>query len=297
MRRKIRAFTLIEVIVTMVIIAILMALIVPSFVRYTDYRSEKEVESDANKFYSAANAAAFKTYSLHEVEFDVAINKQIQYVEVDDEGNPTSKRYPQWYGRLTSGGLNSVQCAVKASDGINCDPYKGFEKFAEGNGRKQRGDAYLAKYILLSLDAFDSTDISVIPPRYLFYYDHRPAGDADNVYTPSSYYNTISQKTYSVKVNGQKVTRKCEQAGVVICYGKNPQTGVGEVIYTEYGDDRGYLCICINPKWYYTVKEQLTMVQLHAPTHEEERTLVQQNSDIPIIITVKDGIYEAPDKT
>lgn len=307
-----KAFSLSEVIVVMVILSILASIMIPTFTGYMELDKERSSLNDGITLYSAANAAITKAYTMHRNEFEVSIKMHLNYIETDEFGNETNKKSDAYYGRLTNGGLYTVQCSKQnPSNSGKYDPALGFSNFYPGDSGRNKGDAIIAKNILMALDAYDSQYLDAIDERLRFPKDLKPAGDLDRTYTVSEYNEYVRTQSYDIylhdeldtEYNGKQVHYKAgtkgklnvKCAGIIICYGKSSPTSEGEIIYTEYGDDRGYLTICINPKWYHTLKVELSEVRNHALDEDNDARLKNQNPDDPIVLVIEDGLYEAPD--
>lgn len=69
-----RGFTLVEVIITVMLIAIVSAILIPSFSGYTDRAKAKAVRSAGMEIYTAAQAALDEVYTFHSEEIAEYVN-------------------------------------------------------------------------------------------------------------------------------------------------------------------------------------------------------------------------------
>lgn len=127
---KFKAFTLVEVIVVMVIIAILAALMVPSLTKYIDKANYQSLISESKAVFTAAQAAASEEYA-HGIKFSAG-KTPVGYdiPKVDEDGNVVldSKGkvvYEQIHcGRITNWTLNRIQKGSTSGLNVNSSEYK-----------------------------------------------------------------------------------------------------------------------------------------------------------------------------
>lgn len=257
MRAKLKAFTIIELIVALVILAFLISLAAPLVGNVQILSAKKQAAVCGEEFYMAAAAAVDTVCAMHMTEFTDSLDNQDRMI-------------------VTSSDFFAVQCGSLK----NFDYVKGFRDFS-GNSKKT-GKALVIKHTLEGLNALNR-DIGLTEERLRFASAATPSG------TVQDYEKQVKNSSYNI--DGSDYS--CSQAGVVICCAKAKNGSGGEIVYTEYGDENGHLVICINPAWYEVVEEQLQAVKQNPLTNDEkEKACREKDSASPIVITVLNGTYE-----
>lgn len=262
MKAKLKAFTIIELVVALVILALLISLTAPLLGNVQMLSAKKQAAARGEEFYMAAAAAVDTVYAMHMTEFTNSLEKN-------------SNMNDQDCMIVTSSDFYAVQCGSSFG---NFDYVKGFRDFAGTD--KKKGKALVIKHTLEGLNALN-TDIGLTEDRLRFASSATPSG------TVQDYEKQVNGSSYDI--NGSVYS--CNQAGVVICCAK-AENRSGEIVYTEYGDENGYLVICINPTWYTIVKQHLDAVQQNPLTAEEEEAYCGNDAASPIVITILNGKYE-----
>lgn len=262
MKAKLKGFTLVELMAVMVIISMLISLAVPLIGDVLTLSAKKQAAAGGEEFYMAAASAVDTVYSMHKTEFTDSLEKK-------------SNMNGQYCMFITSSDFSAVQCG---SSSKNFDYVKGFRDFS-GNGNR-KGKALVIKHTLEGLNALNR-DIGLTREQLRFASSAVPGG------TVEDYAKKVNSSTYNMDGSNYN----CKQAGVVICCAK-AEGRPGEVVYTEYGDENGFLVICINPAWYTTVKQHLNAVKNNPLTAEKEAACKESDSLSPIVITVSNGVYE-----
>ena len=108
-----KGFTLVEMIVVLVIIAILAAITIPALLKYIDKAGEKQIVIDARTAYLAAETAISEAYGANELPDDNVIEFGTASVtpESDDNGKKFQKNAKELTG-LTS----NYKCTVDLTD-------------------------------------------------------------------------------------------------------------------------------------------------------------------------------------
>ena len=101
-RNSKRGFTLVELIVALVILAILASLLVPALTGYMDKTKKQAVISEARDVWTAAQAALTECYALYPESFNDSSNSCRFTITVN------GVTY-QNVGRITNGALNALQ--------------------------------------------------------------------------------------------------------------------------------------------------------------------------------------------
>ena len=101
-RKNKRGFTLVELIVALVILAILASLLVPALTGHMDKTKKQAVISEARDVWTAAQAALTECYALHPESFNDSSNSCRFTITVN---GVTYKNV----GRITNGALNALQ--------------------------------------------------------------------------------------------------------------------------------------------------------------------------------------------
>lgn len=138
-KNNIKGFTLVELIVVMVILAILAGLLVPSLIGYIDKANEKKVIADARQLYVSAQTAITEQYGIHRKEYKASANK-FRY-----NGQPC--------GRVSTNALYSVQRKKTNAGSVI--------------------DNAIAKQMLIYLDSLDYDTA-----EYKFVSSYNPMGDS-----------------------------------------------------------------------------------------------------------------------
>lgn len=262
MKAKLKAFTFVELMAVMVILALLISLTAPLLGDVQTLSAKKQAAARGEEFYLAAAAAVDTVCAMHMTEFTDSLEKK-------------SGLNNQDCMIVTSSDFFAVQCGSSLK---NFDYVKGFKDFS-GNGKKA-GKALVIKHTLEGLNALNR-DIGLTEDRLRFASSVTPSG------TVEDYKKKVQGSSYNIDGS----VYSCNQAGVVICCAKAGDSS-GEIVYTEYGDENGHLVICINPAWYATVKQQLKAVQQNPLTAEEEKAFQGKDASSPIVITILNGTYE-----
>lgn len=103
-RKKKKGFTLVEVMVVLVIMAILAAILIPTLTGYIDKSRAASVRVDARYFYEAFQTALSETYSATE------INSSLKYKDPDFVGTKVGKITNYTFNKI-SGGITPNEAA------------------------------------------------------------------------------------------------------------------------------------------------------------------------------------------
>ena len=105
-----KGFTLVEMIVVLVIIAILAAITIPALIKYIDKAKEKQIVIDARTAYLAAETAISEAYAAGKPDLT---NKKLQFGTTD--GPADAKDVAEEAEKLT-GISKTYQCDVEIDD-------------------------------------------------------------------------------------------------------------------------------------------------------------------------------------
>lgn len=283
MKKRIKAFTITELVIVMVTIIMLMGLAVPAYNSFLLLMSKEKASAHGKELYSVCVGAVDTAYSLHSTEYNGGLTNKI---DVSFGGGEKTVLH---YGMLSNESISGVQ--YDAGSGRNFDYAAGFRHYSLSNNiseqNNQKGKAYITKYMLEGLHALEK-NILTVEERLRFASNTNPAGN--KAYTVREYNDHVNSVSYSAGGS----TYKCKQAGIVLCYGRR-DNGTAEVIFTEYGDEDGYLVICVNPLWYSLVKEKMPQVKTYdsSLSDDERKNLMSQGENEPVVIVIENGYYAA----
>lgn len=160
---KNRGFTLVELIVVIVILAILAAILVPALLGYIDKAKKQKIISEARDVWVASQAALTECYGLHPESFAPSC----KFASVLDG------KYVSGLGRISNGALNALQ--------------KNPNDTVEAGTSSRRISAQVLKYL-------DSADKNA-NPRYTF-----GSGNIPNGNTKPSNYDWAGKKPKSTDI-------------------------------------------------------------------------------------------------
>lgn len=204
--KKVKAFTLVEVIVVMVILAILAALLLPSLTKYIDKSKETQYIVEARNVYQAAQTAVSDAYGKYGSDFKkyIQIKTTGYYLpQTDEEGNIVHDKN----GQIVYDTKNKVQCGNLNSwiffhTQRNDSSYKKGMQSTMESSIPEYIDFYITQEMLRLLDSYNPANSKAIGSgikgninsfdyTYTFY-DDKVLGYDRSRLTPDKYFSWSS---------------------------------------------------------------------------------------------------------
>lgn len=211
--KKTKGFTLVEVIVVMVIIAILAGLLLPSLTKYIEKSKETQYISEARNIYQAAQTAVTDAYGKYGAEMKKFIKiKSTGYYppKVDDEGNIVHDKN----GEIVYDKKNKVKCGninswIFYHTQRNDPTYKRGRLAELDDSNPEYIDFYITEQMLRLLDSYDTSNnkamgsglkVSYDKLDYTYkFYNDKVLG-YDNILTPEKYFKRNPKNPVAINV-------------------------------------------------------------------------------------------------